>query len=480
MHIEQTDLRPLNLKHVSSVYFLGIGGIGMSALARWFHANGCFVAGYDRTSTPLTNQLHQEGIEVHFEDEVELIPPVFIEKSSDNLIIYTPAIPKNHRELNFFKDNGYELKKRSQVLGWLTESMFTMAIAGTHGKTTTSSMVAHILKASGKNCAAFLGGITSNYNTNLLLNDPAHPEAPIVVVEADEYDRSFLTLFPDIAIVNSVDADHLDIYGDAGAVISSYQEFINQVKSGGSLFIKQGLPLTAPEDASVQVFDFSGTQPASFQAQNVRIEEGNFVFDFRSQVKNILLPDVRLQMPGFHNVENALVAMAASIEAGVTPEQAKQAIGTYKGVKRRFEYIVKSPYLVYIDDYAHHPAEIEALLKSVRALYPAKKITAVFQPHLYSRTRDFAEGFSASLSLADQVILLDIYPARELPIPGVSSQTLLDKITAGEKMLCEKKKLLEELNKITVEVLVTIGAGDIDQFVVPIKEYFNNKLSVNQ
>jgi UDP-N-acetylmuramate--alanine ligase len=468
----------LNVTHVSSVYFLGIGGIGMSALARWFHANGCFVAGYDRTPTSLTSHLQQEGIQVHFEDETGLIPPVFLKKSEKNLIIYTPAIPKNHREFNFFIDNGYELKKRSQVLGLLTENMFTLAIAGTHGKTTTSSMVAHILKASGKNCAAFLGGITSNYNTNVLLNNTASADAPMVVVEADEYDRSFLTLFPDIAIINSVDPDHLDIYGDADSVVSSYQQFINQIKPGGSLFIKKGLPLAAPKDISVRVFDFSRTQPAYFRAENVHITEGDFVFDFIGADTD--LKEVRLQVPGFHNVENALAAMAASIKAGVTPEQAKQAIGTYKGVKRRFEYIVKSPYLVYIDDYAHHPAEIEALLRSVRALYPAKKITAVFQPHLYSRTRDFAEGFASSLSLADQVILLDIYPARELPIPGVSSQMLLDKITSGEKMICGKNNLLEELNKMAIEVLVTIGAGDIDQLVLPIKEYFNNKLSVNQ
>ncbi|QHT69328.1 UDP-N-acetylmuramate--L-alanine ligase [Rhodocytophaga rosea] len=468
----------MNVANVSSVYFLGIGGIGMSALARWFHANGCFVAGYDRTPTTLTNQLQQEGIGVHFEDEIGLIPPVFLKKSEENLIIYTPAIPKNHKGYTFFQENGYELKKRSQVLGWLTKNMFTVAVAGTHGKTTTSSMVAHILKASGKNCAAFLGGITANYNTNLLINDPASADAPVVVVEADEYDRSFLTLFPDIAVVNSVDADHLDIYGNADSVVSSYQEFINQIKPAGSLFIKQGLPLQAPKDKSVQVFDFSRTQPAYFRAENVHIADGSFVFDVTSA--DISLKDIHLQVPGFHNVENALVAMAASIQAGVTPEQAKQAIETYKGVKRRFEYIVKNPYLVYIDDYAHHPAEIEALLRSVRALYPAKKITAVFQPHLYSRTRDFAEGFASSLSLADQVILLDIYPARELPIPGVSSQMLLEKITSSEKMLCGKNNLLDELNKMSIEVLVTIGAGDIDQLIIPIKEYFNNKLSVNQ
>jgi UDP-N-acetylmuramate--alanine ligase len=466
------------LKQISNVYFLGIGGIGMSALARWFKANGCFVAGYDRTPTSLTGQLQQEGIIIHFEDEIEQIPQVFVQASPENLIIYTPAIPKDHLEYNYFNNNNFNLKKRSQVLGWLTQNLFTIAIAGTHGKTTTSSMVAHVLKSSGKNCTAFLGGITLNYNTNLLLNDPNHEEEPIVVVEADEYDRSFLTLYPDIAVVNSVDADHLDIYGDAESVKTSYNEFINQVKPNGKLFLKKDIPLTTPADKSVKLYDFSASKTAYFQAKNIRIEDATFIFDFKS--KEINIEDIRLQLPGYHNVENALVAMAVGLQTGISPEQVKQAIGSYSGVKRRFEYIIKTPYLVYIDDYAHHPAEIEALLTSVRALYPAKKITAVFQPHLYSRTRDFAEGFAQSLSLADQVVLLEIYPARELPIPGIDSKIIFDKVSASEKMICSKNNLLVQLNKLSIEVLVTIGAGDIDQYVAPIKEYFKNKLSVNQ
>jgi UDP-N-acetylmuramate--alanine ligase len=339
-------------------------------------------------------------------------------------------------------------------------------------------MVAHVLKSSGKNCTAFLGGITLNYNTNLLLNDPNHEEEPIVVVEADEYDRSFLTLYPDIAVVNSVDADHLDIYGDAESVKTSYNEFINQVKPNGKLFLKKDIPLTTPADKSVKLYDFSASKTAYFQAKNIRIEDATFIFDFES--KEINIEDIRLQLPGYHNVENALVAMAVGLQKGISPEQVKQAIGSYSGVKRRFEYIIKTPYLVYIDDYAHHPAEIEALLTSVRALYPAKKITAVFQPHLYSRTRDFAEGFAQSLSLADQVVLLEIYPARELPIPGIDSKIIFDKVSASEKMICSKNNLLVQLNKLSIEVLVTIGAGDIDQYVALIKEYFKNKLSVNQ
>jgi UDP-N-acetylmuramate--alanine ligase len=466
------------LKDIANVYFLGIGGIGMSALARWFHVNGCLVAGYDRTPTSLTAELQKEGIAIHFEEGVEHIPQSFKNNSPDTLIVYTPAVPKNHQEYTYFLNNGFAIKKRSQVLGLLTQNLFTIAVAGTHGKTTTSSMIAHVLKSAGKNVAAFLGGITQNYNTNLLLNDPQSTEQPLVVVEADEYDRSFLTLFPDVAVVNSVDADHLDIYGDHASVQASYNEFINQIKPGGKLFMKQALPLQKPADKSVQVFDFSASVNAAFRAENIHIGNASFTFDFVSDA--IKITGIQLQIPGYHNVENATVAIAVALSVGVTPEQAKNGISSYKGVKRRFEYIIKNPYLVYIDDYAHHPAEIEAVLTSVRALYPSKKITAVFQPHLYTRTRDFAQGFSDSLSLADQVILLDIYPARELPIPGVSSQMLLGEITSAEKRVCSKTEILKELNKSGIEVLVTLGAGDIDTLVQPIMENFKKTLAVNE
>jgi UDP-N-acetylmuramate--alanine ligase len=468
----------LILKDIANVYFLGIGGIGMSALARWFHINGRRVAGYDRTPTTLTNQLQNEGIAIHFEDGLEHIPEPFKTTSPDTLIVYTPAVPKDHQEYNYFLSNGFQIKKRSQVLGLLTQNLFTIAVAGTHGKTTTSSMIAHVLKDAGKNVAAFLGGITQNYHTNLLLNDPQSAEPPLVVVEADEYDRSFLTLFPDVAVVNSVDADHLDIYGDHASVQASYNAFVQQIKPGGTLFRKQGLPLQKPADQSVQEFDFSASANAHFRAENIHIANASFTFDFAGPDTKIT--GVQLQIPGYHNVENATVAIAVVLSVGVTAEQAKNGISSYKGVKRRFEYIIKNPYLVYIDDYAHHPAEIEAVLTSVRALYPTKKITAVFQPHLYTRTRDFAQGFSDSLSLADQVILLDIYPARELPIPGVSSQMLLEGITSTRKTVCSKDNLLEELNKSGMEVLVTLGAGDIDALVQPIQENFKKKLAINE
>ncbi len=464
------------MEEVSNIYFIGIGGIGMSALARWFQKNGYTVAGYDRTPTLLTEQLQQEGIAIHFEDNIQLIPDVFFQHPQQSLIVYTPAIPKDHTEFNYFKDNGYNLQKRSQVLGMLTRNFLTIAVAGTHGKTTTSSMIAHILKASGKNCSAFLGGITQNYETNLLLNDPQSTETPMVVVEADEYDRSFLTLFPTIAVVTSVDPDHLDIYGNAEAMKTSYQEFINQVKEGGKIFIRQNLPLSLPAGKNVGIYGFSASSEAYYQACNIRIEGITFIFDIVSPAFS--LQDIRLEMPGFHNVANALAATAAAVSVGVKPEDAKKALASYEGVKRRFEYIIKSDYLVYIDDYAHHPTEIEALITSVRALYPTKKISAVFQPHLFSRTRDFAEGFAASLSLADQVILLDIYPARELPIAGVTSEIILERITSPEKILCSKNKLLDLLNKSSVEVLLTIGAGDIDQLIQPIKEYFNQQSKV--
>jgi UDP-N-acetylmuramate--alanine ligase len=452
------------------VYFIGIGGIGMSALARWFRTNGYPVAGYDRTPTLLTNQLAAEGIAVHYDDSVALIPEEFRQRPEATLVVFTPAVPKDHRELNYFLERGYVVRKRSQVLGWLTQNQYTIAVAGTHGKTTTSSMIAHILRASGKNCTAFLGGITQNYETNLLLNDPDSPEEPVVVVEADEYDRSFLTLSPDVAVINSVDPDHLDIYGSAGAVLESYNAFVGKIKPGGKLIIKKDLPLNAPADTTVRTVDFSLAGPAHLVATHIRIEQASFLFDVESP--DILLKDVRLNVPGFHNVENALAAIAAAIQLKITPEAIKMAVASYKGVKRRFEYILKSDYLVYIDDYAHHPAEIEALLKSVRALYPGRKISAVFQPHLYSRTRDFADGFASSLSLADQLFLLDIYPARELPIDGVSAQLIFDRVTIPNKVLCTKNNLLEQLNNSRIEVLVTLGAGDIDQCVSPIKEHF--------
>ncbi len=445
----------------------------MSALARWFCQYGYQVAGYDKTATTLTEALEVEGIAVHFEDDVQQIPENFRQNPSDCLVVYTPAVPQNHSELLYFQNKGFTLLKRSQVLGLLTQNLFTIAVAGTHGKTTTSSMVAHILTAAGKNCTAFLGGITQNYNTNLLFGDPNSAEKPMVVVEADEFDRSFLTLYPDLAIVNSVDADHLDIYGNHDAIKESFNAFVRQIKPGGKLFMKKDLPLELPASTRVQTFNFSIEKNSAYEAQNVRIENEHFVFDLR--MPDTFIEGIQMKIPGFHNIENATAAAAIALEVGIATSQIKQALFTFTGVKRRFEYVLKNDNIVFIDDYAHHPAEIEAFIRSVRALYPTRKITAIFQPHLYSRTRDFAEGFAESLSLADQLVLLDIYPARELPIPGITSEIIFEKTNLSEKALCTKKDLLGVLQSSSLDVVLTLGAGDIDQCIAPIKEWLQSR-----
>jgi UDP-N-acetylmuramate--alanine ligase len=463
----------VNLQSFNHIYFLGIGGIGMSALARWFCQYGYQVAGYDKTATTLTEALEVEGIAVHFEDDVQQIPENFRQNPSDCLVVYTPAVPQNHSELLYFQNKGFTLLKRSQVLGLLTQNLFTIAVAGTHGKTTTSSMVAHILTAAGKNCTAFLGGITQNYNTNLLFGDPNSAEKPMVVVEADEFDRSFLTLYPDLAIVNSVDADHLDIYGNHDAIKESFNAFVRQIKPGGKLFMKKDLPLELPASTRVQTFNFSIEKNSAYEAQNVRIENEHFVFDLR--MPDTFIEGIQMKIPGFHNIENATAAAAIALEVGIATSQIKQALFTFTGVKRRFEYVLKNDNIVFIDDYAHHPAEIEAFIRSVRALYPTRKITAIFQPHLYSRTRDFAEGFAESLSLADQLVLLDIYPARELPIPGITSEIIFEKTNLSEKALCTKKDLLGVLQSSSLDVVLTLGAGDIDQCIAPIKEWLQSR-----
>lgn len=463
----------MNLQQFKYVYFIGIGGIGMSALARWFTANHYPVAGYDKTPTPLTDELAKEGIAVHFEDSMEYIPADFLKDPSKTLVIYTPAVPKHHQELNYFKDQGYTLQKRSQVLGLLTSSMFTVAVAGTHGKTTTSSMVAHVLKHAGRNCTAFLGGITQNYQTNMLLNeDTGSLDQVICVVEADEYDRSFLTLHPDIAIVTSTDADHLDIYGDKDALKQSFRDFVGQIKPGGALFSCQGLQLSTTNGKTQQEYSLKS---GAYHSERLRIENAHFVFDMVTPQG--VITDCNLQVPGFHNVENAIAASAVALRLGLLPDEIKAGLASYKGVRRRFEYIIKQDNLVFIDDYAHHPAEIEAFLTSVKALYPAKKLTAIFQPHLYTRTRDFADGFAKSLSLADSLVMLDIYPARELPIEGVSSQMVLDQVTISDKRISSKSEALEFVRESKPELLVTIGAGDIDQSIGLLKEVLLNTKS---
>jgi UDP-N-acetylmuramate--alanine ligase len=456
--------------HIQTFYFLGIGGIGMSALARYFNASGKRVIGYDKTPTPLTDELIREGISIHFEDDIEYFRTLTGDDKT-TVIVYTPAIPKEHRELSYFRANGYRLFKRSEVLGMLTEEAFTIAVAGTHGKTTTSSIVAHLLKSSGQDISAFLGGITRNYGTNFLLGEGLKPGTsavkPIVVVEADEYDRSFLTLHPDIAIITSLDADHLDIYGSAQHVTESYNEFAQRVHPDGRLLVKAGLGIQRGH------LTYSIRQAADFRTENIRIVNHSYVFDFTGPYGT--LQDLTLGLPGIHNVENATAAIAVAQMQGVQPDAIRRGLASYEGVRRRFDYQIKSPGLVYLDDYAHHPEELRACITSVRELYPGRKITGIFQPHLFSRTRDFAEGFAQSLSLLDRLLLLDIYPARELPIEGVSSQMLLDRMSLPDKKLCPREEVLNELGE--VDVLITLGAGDIDQLVQPIKNYLLKKLS---
>ncbi|WP_428654063.1 UDP-N-acetylmuramate--L-alanine ligase [Runella sp.] len=446
------------------IYFLGIGGIGMSALARWFGVNGFEVAGYDRTQTHLTDTLLAEGIAVHFDDSVDLIPRVFLQNPEKTLVVFTPAIPKDHSEYNYLKNNNFTIQKRSQVLGLIAGGMFTVGVAGTHGKTTTSSMTAHLLRHSGVNCAAFLGGITQNYGTNMLLNAPTeHLSEVPCVVEADEFDRSFLTLFPDIAIVTSTDADHLDIYGNHDSVLASFSAYVSQIKPTGRLFMKKGLTLADKTQAKVEEYSL---HEGAYHAQNIRIENACFVFDIVHPEG--IIADIKLQVPGFHNVENAVAASAVGLALGLSGDQIRAAIETFGGVKRRFEYYLKTDHHVLIDDYAHHPAEVQAFLSSLKALYPDRHITAIFQPHLYSRTRDFAPEFAQSLSLSDSVILLDIYPARELPIEGVSSDLIFDKITC-DKTQCLKSDLINVIKNRPTDVIATIGAGDIDTYIESIK-----------
>lgn len=459
----------MDLKQIKEVYLVGIGGIGMSGLARYFQRRGCFVAGYDRTSTPLTRELEAEGMPISYVDDLSTVPSTFLESrpitgnrqpANDNrqLIIFTPAIPKDSPILNHFQQNGFDLKKRAEVLGIISKGMFTVAVAGTHGKTTTSSMIAHLLKDSGYDCSAFLGGITANYETNVLFGDN-----DTVVVEADEYDRSFLWLHPDIAVVTSMDPDHLDIYGAKDYLEESFRKFAAQLKPGGKLIKKQSLALDQEGTT------YSASLAAQAAAKNIGIKNGSFFFDYQSAAHSIA--NIELGIAGFHNVENAVAAITVALQLGIQEEAIKAALKSFKGVKRRFEYIIKEGKVQFIDDYAHHPEEIRAFLGSIRKLYPNKKITCVFQPHLFSRTRDFAEGFSETLSLADELILLPIYPARELPIEGVTSEMLLEKVTINAKRVLSKEALIQEIgSRMDLELVVTVGAGDIDALVQPIKE----------
>lgn len=462
----------MKLENYHNIYFLGIGGIGMSALARWFMKGGLNVSGYDRTSTTLTDDLQREGMVIHFDDAVASIPKQVIDQKEQTLVVFTPAIPKDHAEHAYLKAQGYDILKRSDVLGLITKSYKTIGVAGTHGKTTTSSMVAHILKTAGKNMVAFLGGITTNYDSNLVMEGEVNSDT-IVVVEADEFDRSFLRLFPEVAVVTSADADHLDIYGNHDAMLTSFREYVKQVKNGGSLIIHESIEeKIAGDNTHVTKYIYSMSR-GQFFAGNITAHSGFFEFDlcgFGSQVERI-----RLGVPGFHNVENAIAASIAAHVSGVEIKVIKEALASFQGVKRRFEFVVKGSKVIFVDDYAHHPTEIEAFLKSMKSMYPRRKLTVIFQPHLFTRTRDFAEGFSKSLSIADELVLMDIYPARELPIPGVDSDMIFKTITSKVKIRCGKKDLMEKLDVLDIDVLATVGAGDIDTFVRPIKEMLMTK-----
>jgi UDP-N-acetylmuramate--alanine ligase len=461
----------VKLEQYHNIYFLGIGGIGMSALARWFMKKGLKVSGYDKTATTLTAELQKEGMNIHYEDGVAFIPKEVIEQKDKTLVIFTPAIPKDHQEHNYLKEKGYTIQKRSEVLGLISKDYVTIGVAGTHGKTTTSSMVAHILKTAGKSMVGFLGGITTNYSSNLVMQGEVTKDT-IAVVEADEFDRSFLRLFPKIAIVTSADADHLDIYGDHESVIQSFKEYIKQITPGGFLIIHESIAEKLADDVKHVTKNIYSMSRGQFFAGNIIAKSGFFEFDLHGFGK---VEHIKLGVPGFHNIENAIAASIAAMHCGVTMADIKKALESFSGVKRRFEFALKGKQVTYVDDYAHHPTEIEAFLRSMKSMYPQRKLTVVFQPHLYTRTRDFAEGFSKSLSIADEVLLMDIYPARELPIAGVDSDMLMKNITSKSKVRCNKNDLMQKLENIEIDVLATVGAGDIDTFVEPIKKMLTKK-----
>lgn len=450
------------IEKVKIVYLLGIGGIGMSALARYFNHFGCVVSGYDKTPTTLTSQLISEGIAIHFDDSIDLLPAQIRngKQTDEILVIYTPAIPKNHAEFNFLQQNGFNLIKRSEVLGAITKNSNSIAVAGTHGKTTTSTLIAHILKHAGNSINAFLGGISGNYNTNLLLSENAQQ----TVVEADEYDRSFLRLFPNVAVITSMDPDHLDIYGDEKEMVKCYNLFAQQVKTNGFMVYRYGLPVEDTKGKFTYGFDAN----ADYYAHNITITNGEYCFDLKTPkelVKNIIVG-----LPGRHNVENATAAFAVALHEGLSIDKIKDGLKTFKGAKRRFEYVIKQNNLVFIDDYAHHPEELRACISSVKEMYPNKKVLGVFQPHLFSRTRDFANEFATSLDLLDEVVLLEIYPARELPMEGVDSTMLLNIIKNKNKYLKTKEELPAFIKTQNADVVLTLGAGDIDKLVEPIKK----------
>lgn len=449
----------MNLNQIHNVYFIGIGGIGMSNLARYFKNLGKNVSGYDKTPSALTNELIESGISIHFEDNIDSIPKDFYIENT--LVIITPAVPKTHSEWNYFLERDFQVKKRAEVLGIITKDTFCFAVAGTHGKTTTSGILGHILQESGADVTAFIGGIVENYNSNLIGNGKT-----VTVVEADEFDRSFLHLHPNIACITSMDADHLDIYGTSEAIEESFLEFASKIEDKSNLFITKELPI---EGVTCAV-----NEDAVFKAFNVRIGNGSYVFDIQTPTE--VIKDLHFGLPGRHNLMNALMAIAMAKLFGTPTDAIAKAIASFKGIKRRFSYQIKTESKVYIDDYAHHPTEINAVHQAVRELYPNQKVLAIFQPHLFSRTRDFADDFAKSLSAFDDIVLLDIYPARELPMEGINSQWLMDKITNNNKKIVAKNDLIPAILASDASIIVTIGAGDIGELVPSIKKAINETL----
>lgn len=458
----------MNVNTIKAVYFIGAGGIGMSALVRYFLSKGKKVAGYDRTPSALTEKLIEEGADIHYEENLTLIPTECLQPDS-TLVVYTPAIPADHKEMAYFREHGFEIQKRAQVLGMLTRTERGLCVAGTHGKTTTSTMAAYLLDHSHVGCNAFLGGISKNYETNLLLSE----KSDFVVIEADEFDRSFHWLTPYATVITATDSDHLDIYGTHEAYVESFRKYTSLIRPDGYLIIKKGIDLQPDVQPGVTVYTYSDKE-GDFHAENIRIGNGEIVFDFVSPLGNI--PDIQLGVPVYVNVENGIAAMALAQIGGASAEEIKAAMPGFKGVDRRFDFKLKNDRVVFLSDYAHHPAEIKQSVSSLRMLYPDRKLTAVFQPHLYTRTRDFYQDFADSLSLLDEVILLDIYPAREQPIEGVTSKLIFDNLRPGiEKTMCRKENLLDLLRSKPIDVLITLGAGDVDNYVPQIFDLLKDR-----
>ena len=460
----------MNINNITAVYFVGAGGIGMSALIRYFLSKGKKVAGYDKTPSGLTEQLNYEGASIHYEDDVDLIPDDFTDPAK-TLVVYTPAVPESHSELCYFRGNGFEVMKRARVLGEITNCSRGLCVAGTHGKTTTSSMVAHLLKQSHVDCNAFLGGILKNYNSNLMLSD----SSDLTVIEADEFDRSFHWLTPYMAVITAADPDHLDIYGTAEAYRESFEHFTSLIRPDGCLIMKKDIRVTPRLQDGVKLYTYSATEGGDFHAENIRIGNGEVFFDFVGP--GVRIPDIQLGVPMKVNIENGVAAIALAHLNGVTAEEIRRGMASFAGPKRRFDFHLKKDNIVLIDDYAHHPEELKASILSVKELYAGRKVTGIFQPHLYTRTRDFAPDFASSLSLLDELILLDIYPAREEPIPGVTSQIIYDAVTIPAKRLIRKDELLDvvaaEAEKL--EVVLMVGAGNIELLVEPVRQILENK-----